>query len=238
MLILGLTGGIATGKTSASEYFKSQGIPIVDADLLARLVVEPGKPAYYKILQHFGHLNILDSNKKNLDRKRLGELIFSNEQMRKQLNKCTHAYIRREAFKQLIKYFFQLQPIVIWDVPLLFEVGLNRYLTHTLVISCDQTIQLDRLKQRDDINDNQQALQRINAQMDLNEKCRRARYVIDNSGTKDVLHKELKEFLLTIQPSKLNTIAWSIVLFIPISFTYGILRLWDLFDYVKYRNRS
>jgi len=238
MLILGLTGGIATGKTSASDYFKSHGIPVVDADLLARLVVEPGKPAYYRILKHFGHLNILQLNSQYLDRKRLGELIFPNEQMRKQLNKCTHGYIRREALKQLIEYFFQLKPIVIWDVPLLFEVGLNRYLSHTLVISCDQTIQLDRLKQRDNISANQEALQRINAQMDLNEKCRRARYVIDNSGTKDVLHKELQEFLLTIQPNRINTIIWFTVLFIPISFTYGVLRIWDLFDRVKYRNRS
>jgi dephospho-CoA kinase len=238
MLILGLTGGIATGKTSASEYFKSQGIPIVDADRLAHLVVEPGKPAYNQILQHFGHLNILERNSRCIDRKRLGELVFSNEQMRKQLNKCTHIYICREAFKQLINYFFQLQPIVIWDVPLLFEVGLDRYLSNTLVISCDQTIQLDRLKQRNEIIDNQQALQRINAQMDLNEKCQRARFVIDNSGTKDVLHKELKDFILTIQPTQINTIAWFIVLFIPISFTYGILRVCDLFDQIKYRNRS
>lgn len=237
MLILGLTGGIATGKSSASEYFKSHGIPIVDADLLARLVVEPDKPAYYCILKHFGHLNILQSNSRYLDRKRLGEIIFTNEQMRKQLNKCTHGYIRREALKQLIEYFFQLKSIVIWDVPLLFEVGLNRYLSHTLVISCDQTIQLDRLKQRDNIDD-QLALQRINAQMDLKEKCRRARYVIDNNGTKEVLHKELQEFLLKIQPTRINTITWFIVLFIPLSFMYGILRIWDLFDRIKYRNRS
>jgi dephospho-CoA kinase len=238
MLILGLTGGIATGKTSASEYFKSQGIPIVDADQLARLVVEPGKPAYQQIIKYFGHLNILERNSRVLDRKRLGEVIFANEQMRKQLNRCTHGYIRREALKQLINYFFQLQPIVIWDVPLLFEVGLNRYLTNTLVISCDQETQLDRLKQRDEIVDNQQALQRINAQMDLNEKCRRARYVIDNSGSKEILHKQLKEFLLTIQPSQVNTMAWFIVLFIPVSLTYGILRLWDFVDRMKYRNSS
>ena len=236
MLILGLTGGIATGKSSASDYFKSQGIPIVDADILARLVVEPGKPAYYHILKQFGHLNILESNSRCLNRKRLGELIFTDEQMRKQLNKCTHGYIRREALKQLMNNFFQLRPMVIWDVPLLFEVGLNRYLSNTLVISCDPTIQLDRLKQRDELNDNQQALQRINAQMDLNEKCRRARYVIDNSGTKDVLHRELKDFILTIQPSQVHTMAWFIALIIPISFTYGILRLWDFFDQVKYRN--
>lgn len=238
MLILGLTGGIATGKSSASEYFKSQHVPIVDADLIARLVVEPDKPAYCQILKYFGHLNILESNSRCLDRKRLGEVIFTNEQMRRQLNRCTHGYIRREALKQLIEYFFQLKSIVIWDVPLLFEVGLNRYLSNTLVISCDQPIQLDRLKRRDNIEDHQQALQRINAQMDLKEKCRRARYVIDNNGTKDVLHKQLQEFLGKIQPSLPSTIAWFVILCIPLSLTYVILRLWDIVDQIKYRRRS
>ena len=238
MLILGLTGGIATGKSSASEYFKSQGIPIVDADQLARRVVEPGQPAYWQILHAFGHLNILERNSRSIDRKRLGELIFANEQMRKQLNRCTHGYIRREAMKELIHYFYQFHSIVIWDIPLLFEVGLNRFLSNTLVIACDQTTQLERLKQRDEIADDQQALQRINAQMDLNEKCRRARYVIDNSGSKEILHKQLKEFLLTIQPSQFQTTAWYVLLFVPVSLTYGLLRLWDCVDQIKYRNRS
>lgn len=238
MIIVGLTGGIATGKSAASEYFKSQNIPIVDADLIARLVVEPDKPAYREILRHFGHLNILETNSRYLDRKRLGDIIFNNESMRRQLNKCTHGYIRREALKQLIEYFFQLKSLVIWDVPLLFEVGLNRYLTHTLVISCDQNIQLSRLKLRDNITDDQKALQRIKAQMDLNEKCRRARHVIDNSAGKDVLHKQLKDLLVKIQPNQQYTIAWFILLFIPISFMYGVLRCWDLFDQVKYRIRS
>ena len=238
MLILGLTGGIATGKTSASEYFRSQNIPVVDADLLARLVVEPDKPAYCHILQQFGHLDILESNSRCLNRKHLGELIFADEKMRKQLNKCTHGYIRREALKLLIKYFFQLKSIVIWDVPLLFEVGLNRYLSHTLVISCDQIMQLNRLKQRDNITDNQQVLQRINAQMSLNEKCRRARYVIDNNDTKDILHKRLKDLLLRIQPNRINNVTWFIILCIPISFIYSLLRIWDLIDQIKYYRKQ
>ncbi|CAF1937046.1 unnamed protein product [Rotaria magnacalcarata] len=236
MLIIGLTGGIATGKSSASAYFKSQGIPIVDADKIARLVVEPDRPAYYQILKQFGHLNILETNSRLLDRKRLGDVIFTNEQMRKQLNRCTHSYIRREALKQLIGSFFQFKSIVIWDVPLLFEVGLNRFLANTLVIFCDQTVQLDHLKKRDNISDDEQALKRINAQMDLNEKCRRARYIIDNNSTKDVLHKQLKDFLTKIQPSQVNTLVWFVVLCIPLALTYGILRLWDLIDQFKYRN--
>ena len=237
MLILGLTGGIATGKSSASGHFKSQGIPVVDADQLARAVVEPGRPAYIRLLQQFGHLNILQSDGRQLDRKRLGDLVFANEAMRKQLNRCTHGDIRREALKELIGHFFQLQPLVIWDIPLLFEVGLDRYLSHTLMISCDQTTQLNRLKQRDRITDDQQALQRINAQLSLNEKCRRASHVIDNSGTKDVLQKELKQFLSTIRPSRVETFVWFIVLCVPLAFVYGFLRLWDSFDRIKYRNR-
>ena len=238
MLILGLTGGIATGKTAASDFFKSHGVPVVDADRLARLVVEPGRPAYQLVLQHFGHLNILEPNSRTLDRKRLGDLIFANEQLRKQLNRCTHGYIRREALKQLIEHFFQFQPLVIWDVPLLFEVGLDRYLSHTLVIACDPTIQLDRLKQRDNIADDQQASQRINAQMKLEEKCRRARYVIDNSGTKDALHKELQDFLSIIRPNQTSTMIWFAVLAVPVSLLYGVLLLRDVFDRVRYGRGS
>ncbi|CAF1246810.1 unnamed protein product [Adineta ricciae] len=230
MLILGLTGGIATGKTAASEYFKTQGIPIVDADKIARLVVEPDQPAYNLVLKHFGHMNILESNSRRIDRKRLGEIIFGNDQLRRQLNQCTHGFIRREALKQIIEHFFQFHSLIIWDVPLLFEVGLDRYLSHTLVICCDESLQLERLKRRDNIQDDQQALQRINAQMNIKEKCRRARYVIDNSDTKDVLHKRLQAFLSTIQPSQMSTIAWFVALFIPLSVVYGILRLWDLYD--------
>ena len=234
MLILGLTGGIATGKTSASEYFKAQGIPVVDADQLARLVVEPGQPAYYRILQQFGHLNVLQSDGRQLDRKRLGDIVFANEEMRKQLNRCTHSYIRRQALQQLIVHFFRFQPMVVWDVPLLFEVGLNRYLSHTLVISCDRATQVERLKRRDNMTDDQPALQRINAQMDLNEKCRRARYVIDNSGNKDVLQKQLQEFLAVIQPSSFQTCAWFLVLAVPLFFAYGVLRLCDAVDRKRY----
>lgn len=230
MLILGLTGGIATGKTSASEYFKAQGIPIVDADQIARLVVEPDQPAYNLIVKHFGHMGILESNSRRIDRKRLGDIIFGNDQLRRQLNQCTHGFIRREALKQIIEYFFQLHSLIIWDVPLLFEVGLNRYLSHTLVICCDEPLQLERLKQRDNIQDDQQALKRMNAQMNINEKCRRARYVIDNSDTKDVLHKRLQTFLSTIQPSQMSTIAWFVALVIPVSIVYGVLRLWDVYD--------
>jgi len=235
MLILGLTGGIATGKSSASEYFRSRHIPIVDADQLARLVVEPGKPAYHQILKHFGHLNILENNSPSINRKRLGEVIFNNEQMRRQLNRCTHGYIRREALKQIIHYFYQCQPLIVWDVPLLFEVGLDRFVKQTLVVSCDENTQLARLKQRDQIEDDQQALQRINSQMKLSEKCRRARYVIDNNGSKDVLHKQLNDFLVTFKPSQVNTFAWFVILFIPITITYGFLRIWDAVDRVKYR---
>ena len=236
MRILGLTGGIATGKSSASEYFQSQGIPIVDADQLARLVVEPGRPAYSLILQYFGHLNILQTDKQ-LDRKKLGNLVFENESLRKQLNRCTHGYIRREALKQIILHFFHFESLVIWDVPLLFEVGLDRYLSHTLVISCDLPIQFHRLKQRDQINDQEQIQRRIDAQMSLTEKCRRARYVIDNNGTKEMLHKELKLFSDTIKPNWFHTGLWFVILCIPLSLMYVTLRLWNSVDQIKSRRQ-
>lgn len=234
MRVLGLTGGIATGKSSASDYFKSQGIPVVDADQIARLVVEPGRPAYYRILQSFRHLDILQTDRQ-LDRKKLGNLVFGNDELRKQLNRCTHGYIRREALKQIIGHFFRFHRFVVWDVPLLFEVGLDRYLSHTLVISCDAHVQFHRLKKRDQLTEDQQVQRRIDAQMSLAEKCRRARYVIDNNGTRETLHKELQQFTQRIQPSWFQTGFWFVVLCIPLSLVYGTLRLWDAVDTVKYR---
>ena len=237
MRILGLTGGIATGKSSASDYFQSHGVPVVDADLLARLVVEPGRPAYRQILKHFGHLDILQADQQ-LDRKKLGNIVFGQEHLRKQLNRCTHGYIRREAFKQIIGHFFRLRSLIVWDVPLLFEVGLDRYLSHTLVISCDPQVQIERLKRRDQLTDDQQVHERINAQMSLDEKRRRARYVIDNNGTKDTLHKELEKCTRQIQPPGFQTGLWFIALCIPLALIYGTLRLWDSFDQLKSRRRS
>jgi dephospho-CoA kinase len=238
MLILGLTGGIATGKSSASQYFRSRAVPVVDADQLARAVVEPGRPAYYRIIEQFGHMNILQDDQQQLDRKRLGELIFSDEYLRRQLNRCTHMYIRRNALKELITHFFRFESIVVWDVPLLFEVGLDRYLSYTLVIACDAHVQFNRLKHRDHMTDDEQVRQRIAAQMSLDEKCRRARYVIDNTGQRQALDEQLNEFFHIIQPNRHDTWTWFVVLCVPLAFTYGVLRLWDLFDRIKYCRRS
>lgn len=232
MRILGLTGGIATGKSCASDFFQSNGFPVVDADRLARIVVEPGRPAYFQILKHFGHLKILQSDGQ-IDRKKLGNVIFGHEQLRKQLNHCTHKYIRREALKEMIKLFFRFQSLIIWDVPLLFEVGLDRFLSQTLVISCDSHVQFDRLKHRDQLNDDQQIQQRIDAQMNLNEKRRRARYVIDNNGTKETLYKQLEELTQTIRPNRFQTSFWFVLLCFPLALIYAFLRLWDFFDQRK-----
>lgn len=230
MLILGLTGGIASGKSSSSNYLKQRSIEIIDADKLARLVVEPGRSAYRKIIEKFGHFDIVEQNGREIDRKRLANLIFADEKLRKQLNRITHVYIRREAIKQLIECFFRLKPMVVWDVPLLFEVGLDRFLFHTLVIYCDRQIQFERLKNRDQLDHDEQIRQRIDAQLDLNVKARRARYVIENNGSKALLEQRLDELLEKIRPSRFETLFWFCFLSIPLGLIYFSLRIWDLFD--------
>ncbi|CAF0770215.1 unnamed protein product [Didymodactylos carnosus] len=232
MLILGLTGGIATGKSIASQYFHLQGIPIIDADRIARQVVQPGLPAYKKVLKKFGHLNIIDNTSKMIDRKRLGDIIFSDENLRRQLNQCTHSYIRRESLKQLLYFFFCGYSIIVWDIPLLFEVGLNRYLSNTVVIYCDENTQKQRLKQRDQLND-EQATKRIKAQLNLDKKCQLAKYRIDNSNSEDMTHTQLENLLSTILPSKLITTFWYILLFIPAVLLRCVLTIWDIFDKIK-----
>jgi dephospho-CoA kinase len=105
MLIFGLTGGIASGKSTVSRMLEELGCPVIDADVLARRVVEPGKPAWRAIVGHFGE-EILQENG-TINRERLGSIVFNDESKRKTLNRCTHPYIRREVLWELAKHFLK-----------------------------------------------------------------------------------------------------------------------------------
>eukprot|EP00058_Branchiostoma_floridae_P001550 XP_002587038.1 hypothetical protein BRAFLDRAFT_281037 [Branchiostoma floridae] len=181
MLLVGLTGSIATGKSTVSSMFKELGVPVVDADQIAKDVVEPGMPAYKKIVAHFGGEILQEDGQ--LNRERLGEIIFSDEQERKVLNSLTHPAIHREMVWQVIKLFCQGHKYTILDVPLLFETGrkLQTYLYTTVVVSCDEETQLDRLMARNNYNKDK-AVKRVQAQMPLKKKIELANHIIENSG--------------------------------------------------------
>ncbi|XP_052795949.1 dephospho-CoA kinase domain-containing protein-like [Mya arenaria] len=192
MFLVGLTGGIASGKSTVSNMFSELGVPIVDADLIAREVVEPGTPALAKIIAKFGR-EVLQSDG-TLDREKLGAIIFADSTMRKELNRITHPEIGKAMMWKVARLFIQGNQFVILDLPLLFETrNLLSYLSYTIVVSCSAGQQLSRLQARDNYPE-KEAKQRINAQMPLDEKCLLATVVIDNSNS----IKETREQVLSV----------------------------------------
>ncbi|AYV67431.1 MULTISPECIES: dephospho-CoA kinase [Niallia] len=179
-LIVGLTGGIASGKSTISSYYQSLNIPIIDADIESRLAVEKGEPAYLKIASHFGK-GVLHSDG-TLNRQKLGEIIFSNEEERRVLNSIVHPDVRRRMDEKQKKAVESGEKVVILDIPLLFENKLNHTVDRTILVYVDQDTQITRLMKRNDLS-YEQALKRINAQMPLQEKLALADEVINNNGS-------------------------------------------------------
>ncbi|KAG7197142.1 hypothetical protein KM043_007228 [Ampulex compressa] len=181
MFLVGLTGGIATGKSSVADVFREHGIPVIDADLIARKVVEPGTPAWRKIQKCFGPDVFLST--KELDRSKLGDLIFNDIEKRKKLNAITHPDIYREIYWQTFKYFLQGHPFIVMELPLLFETEhMLNYLHKIIVVTCEEDLQLQRLMERTGFTEAKAKL-RIAAQMSLEKKADMANFVIENSGS-------------------------------------------------------
>jgi dephospho-CoA kinase len=132
MLIVGLTGGIASGKSTISAFYQQKGIPVIDADILARQVVEPGRRAYKKIIKEFGEQ--VKNQDGTLNREKLGSIIFQDAAKRRLLNQCTHPFIRLETIWLLVKYWIQGEKLVVLDFPLLYESGLNQWVHTTIVV--------------------------------------------------------------------------------------------------------
>lgn len=209
MLILGLTGGIATGKSTVSKRLASaHNLPIVDADLIARQVVEPGTPAYAQIVAHFSaQVPDLVLPSGALNRPALGRAVFGNEPNRLFLNGVVHPAVRREMLRQVVVAFLRGCDVVVLDVPLLFESNLARFCSTTVVVACDEDLELQRLLDRDAHLTEEDARKRIASQMPLDEKRKRAQHVIENSGTLEELDKQVDELLSKVRPSKVSTLA-------------------------------
>ncbi len=185
-IIIGLTGGIACGKTTASDFFSDQGIEIIDADLVSREVVEPGQPALQAIVDLFGSA-ILDQDGR-LDRQMMRNLVFADRDKRKQLEAILHPVIRSRLAELLDASH---GPYVIFSVPLLIESGLQARADRVLVIDVEPQIQLKRLTDRDGIN-LQQAQAMIDAQLPRLERNQAADDLLDNSTTLDHFLTQLK----------------------------------------------
>lgn len=191
-LIIGLTGSIASGKSTVSAMLDRFHIPVIDADKLARKVVEPGEQAYNKIIHVFGD-DILNDDQ-TLDRKKLGTIIFADEEKREQLNNIVHPAVRNEMLRERDAYIHAGEKCVILDIPLLFESKLTDFVDKTVVVYVDEIIQLKRLMARDQFTE-EEARQRIDSQIPLREKIKLADGIIDNNGTKDETYGQLIELL-------------------------------------------
>ena len=175
MLVIGLTGGIGSGKSTVAQLFSAMGVPVIDMDLIARQVVEPGQTALEQITQEFGSY-ILD-DKGRLDRRRLRELIFDSKEKRRRLEAILHPLIRQETQHQLLELD---APYCIVVIPLLFESQQDSLVDRILVIDVPESLQISRTMKRDDITT--EAVQKIlAAQIDRDSRLAAADDVIDNS---------------------------------------------------------
>lgn len=193
-LVIGLTGSIATGKSTISSMFTELGIPVIDADKLARDVVEPGEAAYLKLIEEFGESILL--NDQSIDRERLGAIVFSNEDKRKKLNGIVHPAIRKRMVQQREELIALGEACIVLDIPLLFESKLEHFVDKTLVVYVDEAIQLSRLMERNKFS-KEEAQARIHAQIPVKKKAEKADGTINNNGTIDESFNQLKEILST-----------------------------------------
>jgi len=190
-LLAGLTGGIATGKSTVSTMFAHLGAKIVDADLLAREVVMPGQAALVEIVREFGPEVLAPDG--SLDRKRVGAIVFGDAQKRKRLEEITHPAIRVRQQRILSVYEEEaFEGIVIWDAALLIESSGAKGMDRVVVVITDPDTELSRLMARDGFSE-EDARRRIGSQMPLAEKVKVADYVIDNSGPRSETERLVKD---------------------------------------------
>lgn len=191
-MIIGLTGSIASGKSTVSEILQEKGFPIVDADKIARQVVEPGTSVIKEIGEYFGD-EVLNEDG-SLNREKLGERIFKNEAERNKLNSIIHPVIRNEMIRQKEQWISRGADTVIMDIPLLFESKLQSFVEKIIVVSVAPKIQKQRLIARNKLNE-LEAADRINSQLPMVEKEAGADAVIDNNGTIEETKMQIESIL-------------------------------------------
>jgi len=192
MKLVGLTGGIASGKSTVAKILESLGAAIVNADTLSREVVEPDRDAWKEIVAAFG-AGVLQPDQ-SLDRQKLRTIIFNNPDARRKLESIIHPRVRALAKQRIREHTAAGYGVIVYEVPLLFEGNLHEWLRPVILVACDVDTQLQRLQQRDGL-DRAQAQRHIDAQMSLAEKRRLADYVIENNGSLDELKRQVEAVL-------------------------------------------
>jgi dephospho-CoA kinase len=251
MLIVGLTGSIATGKSTVSACLSAPPhcLPVIDADLLARQVVEPGTPGHRAIVNYFGPTtpdlllppspNDRDGGDRPLNRPALGRRVFGNSEDRKRdrmiLNGIVHPAVRWEIYKALLHYYIRGYWAVVLDVPLLFESGMDIICGTVIVVAVkDPTVQMRRLRMRDPHLSSEDAENRVRSQADVRAKARQAEFrgtrnvrgiVLWNDGDKSQLEREVHRAVGCIKDLSPRWWAWLLLLFPPIGVAFAV---WNL----------
>jgi dephospho-CoA kinase len=194
--LVGLTGGIASGKSTVAEILKRQGAAIINADVLAREVVEPGRQAWTEIVNTFGTA-VLQPDRA-LDRQKLRAIIFDDPDARKKLESIIHPQVRALAEQRIREHAAAGYAVIVYEVPLLFEGNLQEWLRPVILVACDVDTQRNRLQSRDNLSA-AQAQKHIDAQMSLEAKRRLADYVIENNGSLEDLKRQVQAVLENIK---------------------------------------
>ena len=192
-IVIGLTGGIASGKSTVSNLLKEMDIPVIDADVEARLAVEKGEPAYFKIVKEFGS-DILMPNEQ-IDRQKLGSIIFHHSDKRQLLNEIVHPEVRIRMKKQIKEATELGKETIVLDIPLLFESKLTYMVDKTILVFVDKNVQLKRLMERNNLS-REEAEARIKSQMPLSDKVALADEIINNNGSINETKKQLMDILI------------------------------------------
>jgi dephospho-CoA kinase len=190
MIVAGLTGGIASGKSTVARLFREMGCHIIDLDRLSRSVVEPDRPAWHDIVGWLGK-EVLNKDG-TLNRRRLAEVVFTNTQKRKHLEKIVHPRVF-EVYEKKLRWIRDndSQAIVIADIPLLMEVDMQHRFERVIVVYVPPEEQIARLIRRDGLS-RQAALDRVKSQMPIDEKTKAADYVIDNTGSVEKTEQQVR----------------------------------------------
>lgn len=180
MKVIGLTGGIACGKSTASAYLKQKGACIVDADGISRTTTQKGGKGYQAVVEHFGRGILLENGE--IDRRKLGVIVFADEEKRRALNGLLHPIVIEESIRQIRQAEQTGCAVCILDVPLLFESGMENLCDETWLMYVSREEQIRRILERDGL-DEVAAAARIDSQMPLEEKKKRADKAVDTSGS-------------------------------------------------------
>jgi len=196
MRIIGLTGGIGAGKSTVAGFFREEGIPVVDADRISREILEPGRETFRRIIRRFGSDLLLPDGR--IDRKLLGERVFSDPAARADLEAITHPGIRDGIGKALRVLEEEGHDVAIVEAALIHEIGRGDLFQEVICVRCEPSRQIERIMARDGIS-RKQALARISAQMDPEEKVRASDTLIDNSGDLESTRRQVESLARTLR---------------------------------------